>query len=49
MPVYAKQNGAFLVIINLSETPCDDLCDVLIRDKAGDVLQRVVREVEKGG
>ena len=49
MPVYAKQNGAFLVIINLSETPCDDLCDVLVRDKAGDVLQRVVREVENGG
>jgi len=49
MPVYAEQNGAFLAIINLSETPCDDLCDVLIQDKAGDVLQKIVREVENGG
>jgi NAD-dependent deacetylase len=47
MPVYAKQNNAFLAIVNLSDTPCDNMCDVLIRDKAGDVLQRIVREVEK--
>ena len=49
MPVYAKQNKAFLAIVNLSDTPCDNMCDVLIRDKAGDVLQRIVREVEKCG
>ncbi|MGD8740764.1 MAG: NAD-dependent protein deacylase [Desulfobacterales bacterium] len=48
MPVYAKQNNAFLAIVNLSETPCDNTCDVLIRGKAGDVLQRIVSEVEKG-
>jgi NAD-dependent deacetylase len=47
MPFYAKNNGAFLVIINLSETPCDDMCNVLIREKAGDVLHQIVREVEK--
>ena len=47
MPVYAKQNQAFLAIVNLSETPCDEMCDVLIRDKAGEVLQKVVQEVEK--
>jgi NAD-dependent deacetylase len=47
MPVYAKNNGAFLAIINLSETPCDSMCDVLIREKAGDVLQQIIREVEK--
>jgi NAD-dependent deacetylase len=47
MPVYAKQNNAFLAIVNLSDTPCDNMCDVLIRDKAGKVLQRIVREVEK--
>ena len=46
MPVYAKQNNAFLVVVNLSETPCDDMCDVLIRDKAGNVLERIVEEVE---
>jgi NAD-dependent deacetylase len=47
MPIYARQNSAFLAIVNLSQTPCDDMCDVLIRDKAGVVLQRIVREVEK--
>ena len=47
MPIYAKNNGAFLAIINLSDTPCDDICDVLIREKAGDVLQQIVSEVEK--
>jgi len=46
MPIYAKQNSAFLAIVNLSETPCDDMCDVLIQDKAGDVLQRIVKTVE---
>ena len=48
MPIYAKQNGAFLAIVNLSETPCDDMCDVLIRGKAGEVLERIVSEVESG-
>jgi NAD-dependent deacetylase len=47
MPVYAKQNGAFLAIVNLSETPCDDMCDVLIRAKAGEVLQKIVQEVSR--
>ena len=48
MPIYAKDNGAFLAIINLSETPCDKMCDALIREKAGVVLQEIVKEVEKG-
>jgi NAD-dependent deacetylase len=47
MPVYAKNNGAFLAIVNLSETPCDNMCDVLIREKAGNVLQQIIREVDK--
>ena len=46
MPVYARQNNAFLAIVNLSETPCDNMCDVLIRYKAGEVLQSIVRGVE---
>jgi NAD-dependent deacetylase len=45
MPFLAKNNGAFLAIINLSETPCDDMCDVLIREKAGQVLQEIVAAV----
>jgi NAD-dependent deacetylase len=45
MPCYAKQSDAFLAIINLSETPCDSICDVLIRGKAGTVLEKIVKEV----
>jgi NAD-dependent deacetylase len=45
MPVYAKESRAFLAIINLSETPCDEMCDVLIRQKAGKVLQEIVAAV----
>ena len=43
MPHYASRSGAFLVIVNLSETPCDGICDVLIRGRAGEVLPRIVR------
>jgi NAD-dependent deacetylase len=45
MPVYAKQNNAFLSIINLSETPCDKMCDVLIREKAGTVMTEILKRV----
>jgi NAD-dependent deacetylase len=45
MPEYAKSAGAFLVIINLSKTPYDSTCDVLIREKAGEVLQNIVAQV----
>ncbi|MBW1891914.1 MAG: NAD-dependent protein deacylase [Deltaproteobacteria bacterium] len=47
MPVYAKQNGAFLAIINLSETPCDAMSDVLISEKAGIVLQTIYEKVTR--
>ena len=42
LPGYAKRNGAFLGIINLSETPYDSDCDVLIQEKAGAVLPEIV-------
>lgn len=45
MPKYAKDNGAFLAIINLSETPYDSVCDVLIREKAGTVLEQIAQKV----
>ncbi len=47
MPDMAKGNGAFLAMINLSETPCDGMCDVLIREKAGVVVQAVVDKVRE--
>ena len=47
MPLHAKQNHAVLVIINLSGTPCDDMCDLLVTDKAGDVLDHILEEVKR--
>jgi NAD-dependent deacetylase len=44
MPHLAKQQGAYLAIINLSETPLDHRCDVLIRGKAGEVLPAIVEK-----
>jgi NAD-dependent deacetylase len=46
MPIYAKQNNAFLAIINLSDTPCDDAADLLIRQKAGGVLNGIMQAVK---
>lgn len=47
MPEYARNAGAFLVIINLSETPYDSLCHVLIRDSAGKILEAIANGVKK--
>ena len=47
MPNYAKECGSFLSIVNLSETPCDGICDVLIRGKAGEVLQEIIETVRE--
>lgn len=43
LPEYAKRANAFLVIINLSSTPYDNLCDVLIREKAGTTLSKILQ------
>lgn len=45
MPGYALDAGAFLVIINLSPTPYDNRCQVLIREKAGPVLTDIAARV----
>lgn len=46
MPGYARESGAFLAIINLSATPYDDLCQVLLREKAGQVLAEIITQVK---
>jgi NAD-dependent deacetylase len=46
MPIYAKQNNAILVIINLSDTPCDNAADLLIREKAGGILDGILEAVK---
>lgn len=45
MPGYALEAGAFLAIINLSPTPYDNQCQVLIREKAGPVLTEIAAQV----
>ena len=46
LPLNAKQNGACLAIITLSETPLDQLADIRIPCKAGDALQNLVDRIE---
>lgn len=45
LPGYAKDNGAYFTIINLSETPYDQQCDVLINDYAGSTLQAIANRL----
>jgi NAD-dependent deacetylase len=45
MPFHAKNNGAFLAIVNLSETPCDEIADVRIEAAAGKVLPAIRESV----
>jgi len=42
MPVYAKQGGAKLAIINLSSTPYDMMADILIKGKAGVIMKSII-------
>ena len=48
MPVYARQGGAKLVIINLSSTPMDGEASVLIRAKAGETMAQILDRVRQG-
>ena len=47
LPALAQQSGAFTAIINLSETPYDNMFDVLIRGKAGEAMQQIVDHIGK--
>ena len=40
-PMEAKNTGAQLVIVNLQETPFDDIADVVIHGNIGEVLEQV--------
>ncbi len=45
LPMYAKEGGAKLVIVNRDETPYDSLADVVISGSAGEIMTRILREV----
>jgi NAD-dependent deacetylase len=46
MPLIAKDNGAKLVIINLTPTPHDRYADIVIHDKTGPVLSQIVDQLK---
>jgi len=46
MPLIAKENGAKLVIINLTPTPHDHYADIVINEKTGQVLSQIVEQVK---
>ena len=47
MPVLAKRAGAKLVIINIGETPHDNMADLLIGEKTGETLDKTVSRVKE--
>jgi NAD-dependent deacetylase len=38
----SKQSGARLVIVNAEPTPFDDLADLVVRERIGDILPALV-------
>jgi NAD-dependent deacetylase len=44
-PVLAKRNGASLVIINGDPTPLDHLADLVIRDRIGPTMMRLLSQL----
>jgi NAD-dependent deacetylase len=48
MPVVAKESGAKVIEINPESTPLtDDISDYLISGTAGDVMNRIIADLEK--
>lgn len=46
MPIYAKQSGAKIVIINMGQTGQDEIADIFINAPAGDTLTRIVDKLK---
>ncbi len=46
MPLIAVENGARLVIVNLTPTPQDRNADIVINEKTGEILPQIVEEVK---
>jgi len=47
MPLYAKQGGAKLAIINLAPTSYDHQADVVVQEKAGVAMDLILKRVKK--
>lgn len=46
MPLIAKDNGAKLIIANLTLTPHDPYADIVIHEKTGETLSQIVEQVK---
>ena len=42
LPLIAKRAGAKLIIVNRTETPLDDIADLIVNDEIGKVLPELV-------
>jgi NAD-dependent deacetylase len=47
MPLLAKEHGAKLIIVNLMDTPHDQFADIVINDKIGIVMPKVIEIVKR--
>ncbi|MEB3757003.1 MAG: NAD-dependent protein deacylase, partial [Desulfurococcales archaeon] len=47
LPWHAHNSGAFVVIINLQETPLDPIADIVIQDRVEKILPEIVQAVKK--
>lgn len=49
VPIYARDAGAKLAIINLEPTPLDEYAAVVIQGKAGEIMSAVMERVKSAG
>ncbi|MCS7140153.1 MAG: NAD-dependent protein deacetylase [Candidatus Nezhaarchaeota archaeon] len=47
LPIVAKRRGAKVIIINMEPTPLDEVADIVIHNKAGDVLTAIVKKLRE--
>jgi NAD-dependent deacetylase len=48
IPIIAKESGAKIIEINPERTPLtDEISDYLIKGSAGDVMNRILSQIEK--
>jgi len=47
LPVVAKDNGAFLAIINRDATTCDAIADIVYRGLAGPTMEKIMEHVRE--
>lgn len=47
LPLFAKENGAYIVEINVEDTPLTPLVDEFIKGKSGEILPALIEELKK--